>query len=214
MAANKVTVVDYGSGNVFSVSKALEHVGASVDVTRDVEKVANAERLFLPGVGAFRAALELLQNSGLSESIQRFTETGRPFLGVCVGMQLMMDGSEEFGWHPGFGLIEGRVSPIATTTAGGDPHPVPHIGWSPLIEPKISWAGSLLDGLGEEDSVYFVHSYAAVPINPTDVLATCDYNGRVIVAGIARDNLTGLQFHPEKSGDVGLRILKTFIEIR
>jgi len=207
-----VTVVDYGSGNVLSVSRALEQAGSRVELTGDPARIAGAEQLFLPGVGAYAAARRLLEERRLIEPILRFTETGRPFLGICVGMQLMMDESEEFGRHPGFGLIAGTVSPIPTTGADGRPHPVPHIGWSPLKPGGGGWRGGLLDGIEADDAVYFVHSFAARPARPENVLATCDYDGREIVAAIARDNMVGFQFHPEKSGAVGLGILGRFVD--
>lgn len=206
-----VTVVDYGSGNVLSVSRALAQAGGRVELTGDPERIAGAERLFLPGVGAYAAARQLLEEHGLIEPILRFAESGRPFLGICVGMQLMMDESEEFGRHSGFGLIAGRVAAIPATGTDGRPHPVPHIGWSPLRPGERSWRRGLLDGLEADDAVYFVHSFAAQPTRPSDLLATCDYDGRTITAAVARENMVGFQFHPEKSGAVGLRILKRFV---
>lgn len=210
--SGSVTVVDYGSGNVLSVSRALEKAGGRVELTGDAARIASAERLFLPGVGAYAAARQLLEEHGLIEPILRFAESGRPFLGICVGMQLMMDESEEFGRHPGFGLIAGRVAAIPATGADGRPHPVPHIGWSPLRQGERGWQGGLLDGLEADDAVYFVHSFAVQPARPSDLLAICDYDGRQITAAVARDNLVGFQFHPEKSGAVGLRILERFVD--
>ncbi len=207
-----VTVVDYGSGNLLSVSRGLDHCGGAIEVTDDPKRVAAAERLVLPGVGAFGKAAEHLRRLGLADAIIGFSRSERPFLGICVGMQLMLDHGEEFGRHDGLGLIPGRVTAIPATTASGAPHPVPHIGWSPLQPGRADWANTVLHNTGKEDSLYFVHSFMAVPDDPAHVLATCDYNGRSITAAITRGNAIGCQFHPEKSGPVGLTILQRFLE--
>ena len=207
----KVTVVDYGCGNLLSVSRGLEESGGTVDVTTDADKIANAERLVLPGVGAFGKAMQAMRDGGLEAPIKAFVGTGRPFLGICVGMQAMLDYSEEFGRHQGLGLVPGHVAGIPATAEDGTPHPIPHIGWNRLIKPAAGWDGGILDGQDEGVAVYFVHSFAAAPDDEGDVLATCDYNGRPITAAIAKDNMTGCQFHPEKSGPVGLRILEQFL---
>jgi glutamine amidotransferase len=205
-----VTIVDYGSGNVFSVASALKHSGASVKLASDPDAICKAERLVLPGVGAFGAVMTVLEERGLVAGILAFVSTGRPFLGICVGQQALMDVGEEFGRHYGMGLIQGTVSPIKPTAADGTIHPVPHTGWSALIPSERGWVGSMFEGLKPETPVYFVHSFAAVPDSRKHVLATCDYDGNEIVAAIIKDNLTGCQFHPEKSGPVGLVILKNF----
>lgn len=210
MSAN-VTVVDYGSGNLFSVSRALEQVGARVELTGDTDRVAAAERLVLPGVGAFSAAMKALTDRGLADAVRRFVETGRPFLGICVGMQAMMDYGEEFGHHDGFGFVAGGVAVIPATGADGTPHPVPHIGWNGLVPPARGWDDTLFAAIAPGTAVYFVHSFAARPKEPENVLATCDYDGRAITAAIAKDNMVGCQFHPEKSGPAGLAILTRFL---
>jgi len=207
----RVTVVDYGSGNLFSVSRAIEECGGEVILTGTPAEVAAAERLVLPGVGAFSAAMKALTDRGLADAVRRFIETDRPFLGICVGMQAMMDYSEEFGRHKGFGFIAGGVVAIPTTGADGTPHPVPHIGWNGLVPPARGWDGTLFAAIAPGTAVYFVHSFAARPKEPKNVLATCDYDGRVITAAIAKDNMVGCQFHPEKSGPAGLAILREFI---
>lgn len=208
-----VTVVDYGSGNVFSVSRALEKCGARVELSGDPGKVAAAERLVLPGVGAFGAAMAALKKRRLDDAVTTFVATGRPFLGICVGKQAIMDESEEFGRHEGLKLIPGRVLPIAPTGADGNSHPVPHTGWNRLIPGDRGWRGSILAGLEPGVAVYFVHSFAARPACRDHVLATCDYDGDEIVAAVARDNIVGCQFHPEKSGPVGLAILTNFLRV-
>jgi len=209
----KTVIVDYGSGNVFSVARALEIAGASVLLSAGTEDIVKADRLVLPGVGAFGAAWDLLVEKNLVDPVRAFIETGRPFLGICVGMQMMMERSEEFGEHPGLGLIAGSVRRIEDTGADGSPHPVPRIGWYPLRRRDVSWDGTLLENIGGEDAVYFVHSFAAAPADAGNLLADSDYNGRTITAAIVRDNAVGVQFHPEKSGPVGLRMLERFISL-
>lgn len=206
-----VTIVDYGSGNLLSVCRGLEHSGAEVELTGDGARIANAERLVLPGVGAFGKAAQKLSDEGLIEPIFEFSRTERPFLGICVGMQLMLDHSEEFGSHDGFGLIPGRVVAIPDTDAKGVLHPVPHIGWNAIKPNGHGWSGTPLQDVEEGDSVYFVHSFMAEPKAPEHMLAVCDYNGRTITGAIVKDNMIGFQFHPEKSGPVGLAILHNFL---
>lgn len=209
----KTVIVNYGSGNVFSVATALKKIGAEVLLSADPDDIAKADRVVLPGVGAFGAAWDLLTTKMLIEPIRVFIDTGRPFLGICVGMQMMMEVSEEFGTHPGFGIVEGVVTKIAETSSDDVPHPVPRIGWYPLRENRRSWSRTLLDGLGTEDAVYFVHSFAACPNIAENILADSDYNGRTVTAAVIRDNAVGVQFHPEKSGPVGLRIMGNFIKL-
>ncbi len=206
-----VVVIDYGSGNVFSVATTLKKAGADVMLSDNAELIASAERLVLPGVGAFEAAWNLLEGKGLVDPIRAFLITGRPFLGICVGMQMLMDQSFEFGCHPGFSVVEGAVRKIDDTDIDGRSHPVPRIGWYPHIPHVKPWSGTVLDGLNEKDAVYFVHSFAAEPKEPSSVLANSEYNGRTVNAAVISDNVTGVQFHPEKSGPVGLKIMENFI---
>lgn len=210
----RITVVDYDCGNLFSVSRAIEYCGGQVELARDPDRVARAERLILPGVGAFGRVMDALHERGLTDSIHEFAATGRPFLGICVGMQAMMDYSEEFGRHEGFGFVPGTVAPIPDSGADGKPHPVPHIGWSSLIEPAKGWNHTPLKDLQNGTAVYFVHSYAAEPVDTGHIAATCDYDGRAITAVVTRDNMTGCQFHPEKSGPAGLHIMQNFMSSR
>lgn len=208
-----VTVIDYGIGNLLNVVRAFEHLGAAVDVTDDPAKVAEAERLVLPGVGAFGDGMAGLSALGLVEPIRRYADRGRPFLGICLGMQMMLDRSEEFGDHPGLGLIPGNVIAIPATTLDGRPQKIPHIGWNALVRTEAggTWLGTVLNGIEVGASVYFVHSFMAVPNDPAHRLADCDYGGRRISAVIRSGPLYGCQFHPEKSGEVGLCILRNFL---
>lgn len=207
-----VTVVDYDSGNVFGVSRALAHIGGNVDLTGDAARIAAAERLILPGVGAFHAAWALLEERGLIEPIRAFVASGRPFLGICVGMQLLLDEGAEFGRNPGFGFIAGAVERIDDTGIDGVPHRVPRVGWYALHPGPAPRTDSALAALDDEDAFYFVHSYAAQTTNDADVAAYSEYNGRKITAAVERDNVLGVQFHPERSGASGLKILRHFLD--
>jgi len=206
-----VTIVDYGMGNILSVSRALEHCGASYKLSADPDDVANADYVVLPGVGAFGAAAKALSESHLDDALHTFVKTGKPFLGICIGMQLMMSKSEEFGMHDGLGFIDGRVTAIPDIAADGTPHTVPHIGWNAIHPARGTWDGTALADTPDGAEVYFVHSYHAAPDDDADVLAVADYDGQRITAAVARDNMTGVQFHPEKSAAVGLALLKKFL---
>lgn len=208
-----VHIVDYGAGNLYSAQRAIEKVGGEARLSKDPDEIASAERLLLPGVGAFASCATALRESNLSEPIVMFANSGRPFLGICVGMQLLFDYSLEFGRHEGLKLIPGRVERIPARDAAGS-RKVPHIGWSELRLPagRSSWDGTVLRGAeSEEASAYFVHSYNCVPDDRSCLLAEIDYDGFPITAAVVRDNIVGCQFHPEKSADVGLRLLERFL---
>ncbi len=207
-----VTVADYGVGNLHSVARALKKVEATAQITSDLDEIASAERLLLPGVGAFGACAASLRAAGMEEPILSFVRTGRPFLGICVGMQLLFDKSFEFGEHTGLGVIAGTVEAIP----GSDPaasRKIPHIGWSALEQPtqRTTWDGTPLAGLTPNQSAaYFVHSFSGSPLDPASRLANVDYIGFSVCAAVQQDNVCGVQFHPEKSGVVGLTILDAF----
>jgi imidazole glycerol-phosphate synthase subunit HisH len=209
----QVTVVDYGIGNLFSVRHALERCGGDVTLSGDGAVLERAERLVLPGVGAFAGGMQGLRERGLVEPIRRFAASGRPLLGICLGMQMLSSVSEEFGRHDGLNLIPGRVTAIPHADIEGRPHKVPHIGWSELLRPAGTiWEGSILDGTAEATAMYLVHSFAVVPDDPAHRLAECEYGGHRIVAAIRSGNVSGCQFHPERSGEHGLSILRKFLE--
>jgi glutamine amidotransferase len=209
----RVTVVDYGLGNLFSVKTALEHCGASVEVTDSADAVARAPRLILPGVGAFADGMSGLRQRNLIAPIREYAASGRPFLGICLGMQMMMDCAEEFGLHDGLAVIPGKVVAIPRIGIDGSPHKIPHIGWSDLVAPRIQtdWQDSILDGLRPGAAMYFVHSYMAVPADRSHTLAVCVYSGHPVTAVIRKGSLYGCQFHPEKSGEDGLDLLRRFL---
>ncbi len=216
MNGAKVTIVDYGVGNLLSVRRALEHCGAAVVLTDDPHVIAASDRLVLPGVGAYGDCMAELMRRELVEPVLGYVRTGRPMLGICVGMQILLDESEEFGRHEGLGLIPGKVQAIPGTAADGTPHKIPHIGWTPLRPPggrnDDAWSGSIFRDVEPGAAAYFVHSYTAAPADDSHRLADCDYNGRRISAAIRRDNVVGTQFHPEKSGALGLRLLASFLK--
>lgn len=209
---NKVTLIDYSVGNLFSVASAIEKCGASVRLSNSANDIENAERLILPGVGAFRDGMSGLKQSSLIEPIKRFIETGRPFMGICLGMQMMLDVSDEFGTFDGLSLIPGRVISIPNTTKDGLKHKIPHIGWGGLFpnQDRKDWKETILENIEPGENVYFLHSYHALTEDSNNTLANCDYNGRELSAVIFSENIYGCQFHPEKSGPVGLKIMDSF----
>jgi len=202
-AKPRIAVIDYGMGNLASVAKALERSGADVRVTESAAAVRDAAAVVLPGVGAFRDAAARLEQTGLGAAVLERIAAGTPFLGVCLGLQLLFESSAEGGRWPGLGVFAGTVERLQTALK------VPHIGWNDL-----EWApagAGMARGLPASAAVYFVHSYAALPADPSIVAASTDYGGRV-VAAVARDTVWAVQFHPEKSSLVGLRLLANFVD--
>lgn len=215
MSATEVAVIDYGMGNLLSVRRGLEHCGAKVTMAADHAAIRSATRLVLPGVGAFGNGMAELRRLGLEEAIHDAAQHGIPLLGICLGMQMLLDESEEFGVTAGLGLIPGRVVGIPSATITGEPHKVPHIGWNALVYPKerADWQNTILGDIKPGDAVYFVHSFMATPSEQSDRVADCIYGGHSISAVIARNNVVGCQFHPEKSGAIGLKILQRFLAL-
>lgn len=213
MSKPEVTVIDYGVGNLLSVQRGLEHCGAKVTLTADSKQILAARRVVLPGVGAFGNAMQALERLGLVAVIQELAHRKTPLLGICLGMQLLLDESEEFGHTSGLGLIPGRVMHVPTQTLLGDKQKIPYIGWNALqpSDSSTDWNGTILQDIEIDEAVYFVHSFMAVPTNPAHRIAECVSGGHKISAAIGHDQITGCQFHPEKSGEVGLKILRRFI---
>ncbi len=201
-----VTIVDYGVGNLFSLSSSFAAIGEDVVVTADYAVLQQAEKILLPGVGAFADAAEKLRTSGLDRVLKSHVDAGKPLMGICLGMQLLFEKSYEYGCHDGLGLIPGSVVPMA----GSIPAElkIPHIGWNALHLRKTS---PLFENVQEGQCVYFVHSYYADQCGEY-VTATVEY-GKELTAAVARENVMGCQFHPEKSGTVGLAILKAFAQM-
>ncbi len=216
MSAPHVTVLDYGMSNLLNVVWAMEHCGAQVQVVEQAGDVHSLpDRLVLPGVGAFEHAARGVRQRGFDDLIRRFVATGRPFLGICVGAQLLLDVGEENGEHAGLGLIPGRVQPVSPVGFDGRPHRIPHIGWASLHLPdaRETWDCTPLAGTKEGEAMYFVHSYAPVPTHDGHRLADTTYDGVRICAAVGRDNIFGCQFHPERSGEYGLGVLKNFLAL-
>ena len=211
----KVTVIDYGLSNLRSVQNALTHCGAEVELTNSPADVRAAEALVLPGVGAFRDGMAGLERLGLVEVIRQKAAERTPLLGICLGMQMLFGESEEFGTCPGLGLIPGRVVKIPDSDVQGNPQKVPHIRWDPLFPAggRADFNGTVLEKVAAGQECYFIHSYEAKPANETDRLADTRYGGRSVCAVAAHGSVVGCQFHPEKSGPVGLSILSQFINI-
>lgn len=203
---NGIAIVDYGVGNLFSLCSSLDFIGAEATVTSDAEVIRGAERIILPGVGAFADAREKLRRSGLDKVIIEEAAKGKPIMGICLGMQMLFDRSFEYGEHEGLGLIKGDVVPME----GYIPAElkIPHIGWNAL---RFKKEHPLFEYINEGDCVYFVHSYFASGCADS-VIADTEY-GADITAAVASGNVMGCQFHPEKSGEVGLKILKAFAKL-
>jgi len=201
-----IAIVDYGVGNLFSLKSSLAAVGAEAVVTGDADRLRSADKILLPGVGAFGDAAEKLRATGLDSVVIDEAKRGKPLMGICLGMQLLFDRGFEYGEHAGLSLIPGEVRPIAEVIPAG--LKIPHIGWNALrfTEKK----SPLLCHIKEGDCVYFVHSYYAANC-AADVIANAEY-GALLTAAVQRDNVCGCQFHPEKSGRVGLEILRAFCE--
>lgn len=212
-AGRPVVIVDYGRGNLFSVCQAVLKVGGEPVLSADPEAVRRAERVILPGVGAFGDAMEGLRARGLVDPLKEFAETGRPLLGVCLGMQLLLDESEEFGRHAGLGLLPGKVVRLPEPPAGGRDK-IPNVGWCRLEPARggTPWGESLFAAVKAGDFAYFVHSYVAVPADPRHRLADIAFAGRRVAAAVAAGPVAGCQFHPEKSGEVGLAIVHAFVD--
>ncbi|MDQ7004338.1 MAG: imidazole glycerol phosphate synthase subunit HisH [Ghiorsea sp.] len=203
-----IGLVDYGMGNLHSVTKALEKVGGEVKLVQQAEDIANYERIVLPGVGAFRDCMATLKETGMADAIKETVNKGTPFLGICLGMQVLMTRSYEFGVHAGLNLIEGEVKafPEEHVERG---FKIPHMGWNDMVLPQGQVHPVLSRVKGEQ--VYYVHSYYCTPRNPEHLLAACSYGDYPFASVIGRDNILGMQFHPEKSQDIGLNLLQRFI---
>lgn len=201
-----LAVIDYGAGNLRSVLHALKHLGVEdMQLVRSPQELEGAEKIILPGVGAFGASMEQMHKQELVEPVRQAIADGIPYLGICVGMQMLFDVGEEMGEHAGMGILEGRVLRF--------PHfedrKVPHMGWNQL---NIHKESDLVANLSEENYTYFVHSYYCAPDNPDDIVASVDY-GIDFTAIVQRDNIYGVQFHPEKSQKTGLQILTNFLNL-
>lgn len=204
-----IAIIDYGVGNLFSLQSSLRAIGAEAKVTNKIEEIRQADRIILPGVGAFADAIAKLRQSGMEAIVKEEAAKGKPLLGICLGMQMLLEKNYEYGTHEGLGLIPGSVKPIAPMIDAE--LKVPHIGWNSLRFPKGKEKSKLYRYVEEGEFVYFVHSYAGVDCDDF-VTARAEY-GTELTASVEKGNVYGTQFHPEKSGEVGLKILRAFCEI-
>jgi imidazole glycerol-phosphate synthase subunit HisH len=206
----RICVIDYDLGNVKSILMGLKKVGAHPVLSKEEDEILSSDAVVLPGVGAFNVGMENLKKYALIEKISRFVRTGKPLLGICLGMQLLMDEGEEFGYSKGLGLLRGKVTKLSLKE--GHKERIPHVGWNMIDEPEESrWRGTILNGLEAKSGVYFVHSFRAEPADPGDILSTTFYGGKHFCSSVHKGNIYGCQFHPEKSAAVGLRILENFV---
>jgi len=197
-----IGIVDYGVGNLASVRNAFDHLGHDARICEDASALAGCDRLVLPGVGSFRAAMLSLADRGWVDALREYAASGRPLMGICLGMQLLFDSGDEHGPTPGLGFVHGRVVRLEPAP----PNKVPHMGWNNLTRTRPH---PLVRGIKTGVDFYFVHSYHCVPDDANDAVAYCDFGGE-FVAGVAAGNVAGLQFHPEKSQPAGMRILDNF----
>ena len=201
-----IAIIDYDAGNMKSVEKALDHLGAEKIITGDPDVIRSADRVILPGVGSFGSAMESLKSHGLDRTVKEVAASGTPLLGICLGLQMLFDSSEEAPGVPGLSILPGRIVRFPSDCG----LKIPHMGWNSLHFPKKS---ALFEGVGEGAYVYFVHSYYLQAEDPEAVAAESEY-GVTFHAAVSRGNVFGCQFHPEKSSDVGLAILKNFISVK
>ena len=216
MGNKQITMVDIGVGNLLNVKRAFEFCGTDVKIATTSKDIKQADRLVLPGVGAFGACISKMKEAGLDEAVIAHVQAERPLFGICVGMQLLFSHSEEFGTHAGLGLIEGHVGPIACVTTDQQPLKVPHIGWSHLLTPETgrSWEGSFLAPFeGQSPAFYFVHSFVATNVAPQAKLADVVYGNHRLCIAVQHDNIMATQFHPERSGPSGLGVIESYLTL-
>lgn len=210
----KITIIDYGMNNIKSVHRAISEIGFNSILSSDPDVILKSDRVILPGVGAFENGMkELNKISGLISSIKEFVNSGKPLIAICLGMQMLLDLSSENGKHIGLGLIPGKVDIIPSHNDKKLLRKIPHVQWNSLLTERTDelWKNTHLKSTTKNDFFYFVHSYMAIPKSKEDCLAYCEYEGLIIPAVIKRENITGFQFHPEKSSKSGLKILENFI---
>lgn len=204
-----IAIVDYGVGNIFSLYSSFKYIGAEVMLTSDLDVIKKADKIILPGVGAFADAARKLRDSGLADVVVNEAKNGKPLLGICLGMQMLFERSFEYGEHKGLGLIKGDI--VSMESVVPESYKIPHIGWNGLHFPKNKQKSEIFKYINEEDCVYFVHSYYGANCDES-VIATTEY-GAELTAAVVDKNVYGVQFHPEKSGEVGMKILKAFCEM-
>ncbi|MEZ6060292.1 MAG: imidazole glycerol phosphate synthase subunit HisH [Planctomycetaceae bacterium] len=210
MTTLRIQIVDYRLGNLFSIRQACQRIGIDAVVSSSPQSFDSVDGIILPGVGAFGNAMESLRELNLISSLRTFAASGKPLLGICLGMQLLFDESEEFGRHEGLGILPGTVRRIPDQTLAGRRLRVPNVGWNPVARSNSGVADRVLEGIADDEFMYFVHSYCAVPADSADVLTSTTYGSIRYCSAVRRGHILGVQFHPEKSAGAGLRILKNW----
>lgn len=212
MSRKKIVVIDYGLGNLFSVQQAFVSFGVDAVITRDPSELKSADAAVLPGVGAFGDAIKNLKEFNLYEPILEFVKAGKPFLGVCLGMQLLFEESEEFGQHKGLGIIKGQIKKFPDLNPSGQKLRIPQIAWNTIYAPKgRSWSGTPLETIKEKEFMYFLHSYYSSPADKNDILTLTNYDGIEYCSAVKKENVFAMQFHPEKSAVEGIKIYKNWV---
>lgn len=206
-----IVIIDYDIGNVRSIYNALEKIGVTPCLSRDEEVILNADGIILPGVGAFSHGMKKLNNYALEKTIKKFAATDKPLLGICLGMQILFDESEEFGTVKGLGLIKGKVTKIDVENQ--HKQKLPHISWNELHSTNVKWEKTILHDIEQGCDMYFVHSFAVLPEKEENILSLTSYAQNVFCSSVKQNNLYGCQFHPEKSSEKGLKIIENFINI-
>lgn len=208
----KIAIIDYGVGNLYSLVKVFKHLGANASITENSDEILSSDAVVLPGVGAFKSGMEGLKIRGLIKTVRDYAKTGKPMLGICLGAQLMLGKGYEFGESAGLNIIKGKVVKFPKLR-----EKVPHIGWNEIFKTRSekpeSWEETILDSVKENSDVYFVHSYILKPDRKEDILSLAKYGNYEFCSAIRKDNIYGCQFHPEKSGKVGLKIIENFINL-
>lgn len=206
-----ITIIDYQISNLFSVKHACEHLGLEVEITSDPQKILKCKAAILPGVGAFGDAMHNLEKLELIQPIKEFIGSGKPFMGICLGMQLLFSQSDEFGHHQGLNIIPGKVVKFPAKTIDNKTIKIPQIGWNQIYEPEAGkWGNSPLKGLASNEFMYFVHSYFATPNNKEVILSLTDYEDIEYCSSVLHNNVFATQFHPEKSGQEGIKIYRNW----
>ena len=206
-----IAIIDYDIGNVRSIINALERVGVTPVLTRNKDTILNANGVILPGVGAFAHGMKNLKKYDLLDTIYKYTDKGKPFMGICLGMQMLLEESEEFGTTKGIGLIEGRV--IKLPIQNKDYEKLPHVSWNEITDQSINWEETILDKIPKNSNMYFVHSFIAITSNENNTLSTTEYSNYRFCSSVKKGNIYGCQFHPEKSGEIGIKVIENFIKI-
>lgn len=206
-----ISIIDYEIGNVKSIINAFKKIGVRSTLTKDRETILNSDGLILPGVGAFASGMKNINKYGLKEIIYAFVSTEKPFMGICLGMQMLLEESEEFGLTKGLGLIEGKVKKLPVHNP--DYEKLPHVSWNEIVKSKITWKGTVLNDIPEYSDMYFVHSYIASPLNEENILAITEYSDYKFCSAVKKDNIYGCQFHPEKSGELGVKVMNNFVNL-